>query len=69
METVMLIAAVTAAYLAMCALYPYAACSSAACEGGRLKAPNGKSWRNCRRCRGSGRRRRLGARLLGRAAS
>jgi hypothetical protein len=44
-------------------IWPYAACGH--CSGsGRHRSPCGANWRLCRRCKGSGRKVRLGARML-----
>lgn len=49
-------------YAVNCWWWPWARCSR--CHGGGRKyAPNGKAFRDCRRCRGTGRRVRLGRRL------
>lgn len=47
-----------AGYLVACRIWPYARCRR--CGGnGRSPSPSGNAWRNCSRCQGSGRRRRL----------
>lgn len=52
-------------YAAACRIWPYASCGN--CEGkGKFRSPSGKHWRNCRRCKGSGRKIRFGAWLMGR---
>jgi len=51
------------AYAVVCKLYPYRACSAKACEGGRVRAPGGDTFRLCRPCDGTGRKLRLGRRL------
>lgn len=49
-------------YAVTCWLWPYTACGR--CGGsGKARSPSGKAFRDCRRCRGSGRRVRLGRRL------
>lgn len=48
-------------YLIACAVFPYKVCR--VCTGSK-KMRSGKAFRACWRCRGSGRRRRLGALLL-----
>lgn len=46
-------------YLLACTLWPFAACWW--CEGGRrYQNQRKKSWRTCGRCKGTGRRRRIG---------
>lgn len=55
------VAAIT--YLASCRVWPYARCRS--CYGaGTGSGSNRRRWNHCRACRGSGKRLRLGARLL-----
>ena len=45
-------------YVLFCRVFPYTACRN--CKGsGKSYSPSGKAFRNCRRCGGSGRRRRL----------
>lgn len=51
----------TPVYLAACAIYPYVYCR---CNGGEVSS--GRVFRTCRRCGGTGRHLRAGARLLGR---
>jgi Zn finger protein HypA/HybF involved in hydrogenase expression len=62
-EAVLLIAALIAAYLLVCWIWPYAACGR--CEGGKKRSPSEKYWRICGRCEGKGRRIRTGRYLLG----
>jgi hypothetical protein len=64
MDTVILLGlAALAGYLVVCAVWPFAACRW--CGGsGKHRSPSGKAWRPCRRCRGSGRRVRLGRRVF-----
>jgi hypothetical protein len=50
-----------ALYAVSCSIWPYTAC--ARCDSGKLRSPSGKAWRPCPRCKGSGKRRRLGAGL------
>lgn len=64
MTAALLVAGLVAVYLASCAIWPYTACP--ACEGGKHRSPSNKNWRDCRRCQGSGTRRRFGHRLLNR---
>lgn len=46
-------------YLLACWLWPFSACWW--CEGGRkYQSKRRKAWRPCRRCRGTGQRRRIG---------
>jgi len=53
----------TAGYLLACTWWPYTACGR--CHGtGKHRSPSGKAWRPCRRCKGSGRRVRVGRRLF-----
>ncbi|MFC4000752.1 hypothetical protein ACFS2C_11840 [Prauserella oleivorans] len=45
------------------AIWPYTACGR--CSGaGKRRSPSGKAWRPCPRCGGTGRKERLGRRLL-----
>lgn len=54
--------ALAAAYLAACAMWPFAACRL--CGGrGRIPSPSGRAWRICRWCKGTGGRLRAGRRL------
>lgn len=49
-------------YMIHCALWPLAACRR--CKGGgRFHAPNGRAWRTCRKCGGTGGRIRIGRRI------
>lgn len=50
-------------YRVSLALWPYTACRRCSGEGTN-SGSNRKRWGNCRRCGGSGRRERLGTRLL-----
>jgi hypothetical protein len=50
-------------YAVACWWWPYAACGKCG-GGGRFTSPSGRAWRNCRRCQGTGRRVRVGRRLL-----
>ncbi|MFI5614728.1 hypothetical protein [Amycolatopsis sp. NPDC051903] len=47
-------------YYLACQIWPYKACGR--CQGGKHESPSGKAWRNCFRCGGSGKKRRLLAR-------
>jgi DnaJ-class molecular chaperone len=61
-ELVVLGLALLAGYALVCRVWPYAACGR--CDGrGEHSSPSGKTYRECRRCKGSGRRLRLGRRL------
>jgi hypothetical protein len=52
----------SAGYVATCTIWPWGACGR--CEGGRKYAPfSRKHWRDCRKCKGTGRRVRLGRRV------
>jgi hypothetical protein len=51
-----------ARYVIHCAWWPWAPCRRCGRSGVRW-APSGKAFRQCRRCKGSGRRVRLGRRL------
>lgn len=62
-SAVLFVLAGTGGYAAVCACWPYASCRS--CDGEKVRAPGGKAWRRCGRCKGSGERLRLGAQLLG----
>ena len=55
--TVLLIAALLGLYLLSCQIWPYTACGR--CTGGKHLSPSGTVWRLCKRCQGTGRRRRL----------
>ncbi|HEU0087591.1 MAG TPA: hypothetical protein VFQ77_08060 [Pseudonocardiaceae bacterium] len=48
-------------YLVACAAYPWRTCTW--CDGGRKRSASRKHWRDCRHCRGTGRRARAGRRL------
>jgi hypothetical protein len=63
MDTLVILAlGALAIYLGACAIWPY--CSCRRCLGtGKHRSPSGKNWRQCRRCRGSDRRVRLGRRV------
>lgn len=52
------------AYAATCYVWPYTRCTRTRCESGKLRAPNGRTWRRCPRCGGSGSRVRIGRRVL-----
>jgi S-DNA-T family DNA segregation ATPase FtsK/SpoIIIE len=51
-------------YYYACKWWPYGPCVRCLGHPGRIMSPGGKHWRACKRCRGSGRRTRLGARLM-----
>ncbi|MFI7587893.1 hypothetical protein ACIB24_12545 [Spongisporangium articulatum] len=52
-----------AGYWFACRFWPYAACWR--CNGtGKLPSPSGKRFRTCPRCKGTGRRLRLGRHVL-----
>ncbi|TKG66193.1 hypothetical protein [Prauserella endophytica] len=62
-EAVLVALALIALYVIACIIWPFAPCGR--CNGaGRFRSPSGKAWRACRRCRGSGRKERLGRKLL-----
>lgn len=49
-------------YVIACWLWPFAACFG--CRGdGKKRSPSGKSWRYCKRCKGTGARLRIGRNL------
>jgi hypothetical protein len=51
-----------AGYLLACWLWPFSSCL--VCGGnGKRRSPSGRAWRNCRRCRGTGTRLRVGRHL------
>jgi len=51
-----------AIYLLACWAWPFAACR--ACHGDkRRRSPTGRSWRTCKRCKGTGQRLRVGRRI------
>lgn len=47
-------------YYLACQIWPYTTCGR--CKGGKHHSPSGKAWRDCPRCGGSGKKRRLLAR-------
>ena len=51
-------------YYYACKTWPYGPCVRCLGHPGRIMSPGGKHWRTCKRCRGSGRRTRLGARIM-----
>lgn len=63
METLLLVALLTAvAYVAACAFWPFAA--HRRCGGtGKLRSPSGKAWRRCPGCSGTGSRIRVGRKV------
>lgn len=46
-----------AVYLVACQVWPYKPCPR--CSGGKHPSPTRKFWRNCTRCGGTGRQRRI----------
>lgn len=65
---ILIIVAIWAAgYFVACAVWPWTACGH--CEGGKKRSPSGKAWRPCRRCKGTGRKVRLGRRIWTYAAA
>jgi hypothetical protein len=51
-----------AGYVVACWIWPFAACRK--CDGaGKFQSPSGRAWRNCKRCKGSGKRVRGGVRV------
>ncbi|MGH3682065.1 MAG: hypothetical protein ACRDT2_17655 [Natronosporangium sp.] len=62
-ETWLILAVLAGLWLLSCAIWPYTACGR--CSGGKRHSPSGEAWRNCRSCRGSGKKIRPGRRLLG----
>jgi hypothetical protein len=55
-------AALVVGYAVHCWWLPFAACWK--CDGaGRFRSASGRSWRRCRRCKGSGERVRFGRRV------
>jgi hypothetical protein len=66
MEAVIIVTILVGFYLLTCLLWPFAACGAGGCQGGKIRSPGGRHWRPCGRCGGSGKRRRMGAVLLGR---
>jgi hypothetical protein len=62
---VLALAAITVAsgYAVAAWIWPYTNCLK--CHGdGKLRSPSGRMWRRCKRCGGTGRRLRLGRRVL-----
>lgn len=63
--TVLLASAATVwalGYVAACAIWPFGNC--ARCHGtAKLRSPSGKAFRICTRCKGTGRRVRVGRRI------
>lgn len=50
-------------YLVGCRWWPVTACRR--CDGsGKVRSPNGRNWRPCKRCSGSGGRLRIGRRVM-----
>lgn len=65
-ELLLIAAGLIGVYLTSCLVWPYTHCP--VCKGGKHARGDGRVWRTCWRCQGRGRRRRLGAMLLGRGA-
>lgn len=56
---------VVVGYGVSCWLWPMTTCSRERCEGGRIyREPDRRVWRDCRRCKGSGKRIRVGRRVF-----
>jgi len=56
-------AAAVLMYALTCWLWPFSACLR--CHGDkRTRSPSGRSWRRCRRCKGTGQRLRVGRRVM-----
>jgi hypothetical protein len=54
----------TAFYIAMCAISPWGVCKRRRCHGGRIYSRVfSKTFRDCPRCNGTGRRIRIGRRV------
>jgi DnaJ-class molecular chaperone len=52
-------------YAVACRVWPYRACGP--CTGsGKRRSPSGRAWRKCPRCKGTGRRMRVGRWLINR---
>jgi hypothetical protein len=51
-------------YWLSCKWWPYGPCLRCVGHPGKNRGSNSRRWGNCRRCRGSGKRVRLGARLM-----
>lgn len=68
-EVVLFVLAGIALWLGHSVVWPWTACN--ACPGGKKRTDGGRgrSWRDCRWCGGSGKRRRLGRRLIDALAS
>jgi hypothetical protein len=49
-----------AIYLVACWLWPYTSCRACKGNSGKRFSPSGKAWGDCRRCKGKGRRVRIG---------
>jgi hypothetical protein len=62
-EAILLITGVIALRLAYCWFFPYTACGR--CEGGKHRDASRENWRNCRKCKGSGKKIRLTRRIIG----
>lgn len=48
-------------YTFACLFWPFVACGH--CEGGKRRAPGRRAWRPCPRCKGKGKKIRLGRRV------
>ena len=60
--TVVVAGVIGGGYLLACRIWPFTGCPR--CDAlGRIHSPGGKSWRECRKCKGTGRRLRIGRRL------
>lgn len=67
MDALELLALAATAWLAVYAfaawVWPFTACRK--CHGGgKLRSPSGRNWRRCKRCGGTGRRLRLGRKIV-----
>lgn len=51
-------------YAGSCWMFPFARCRWRRCEGGRRYRSDQKVWRDCRWCKGAGRRLRIGRRIF-----
>lgn len=62
-SVVLVVIGLTALYMAECMIWPNGRCTR--CKGGGIHmGPDEQHWRDCRACEGSGKRRRLGRRLI-----
>jgi len=63
--TVVIVLAVAAVvYLVSCQLWPFGPCAACSARRGRGAGSNERRWNQCRRCKGSGQRMRIGKRLI-----